>query len=70
VDCGHPLTDAGQAHVANHVVERRTFDQFHGVEVNAVLRARGVDRNDVRVMEPGGRFGFSLETLYRLRSQP
>ena len=38
-----------------------TFDQLHAVIVQALMLAHFVDRDDVRVIEPGGRLGFNPE---------
>jgi len=52
-------------HLLNDVIDRRPVDQFHGVEVDAVLFAGGVDRHDVAVVQAGGGLGLAVEALHR-----
>jgi hypothetical protein len=42
-----------------------SFDQFHRIEVRAVVLAGGVDGNDVGVVQLGRGFGFALEADHR-----
>ena len=53
-----------------HLVERRALDQFHRIEVDAVLGAGGVDRDDVRMVQPGSRLGLMSEPIDGPGGQP
>ena len=43
----------------NHLVERRAVDILERDEIDRVNRADLIDRDDVRVVEGGGRLGFA-----------
>jgi hypothetical protein len=50
--------------------QRLALDQFHGVEVAALLLPRRVHRDDVGVVQLGGRLGFTVEALHSLFGEP
>ncbi len=51
------------AHFVNHLCQRLAVDVLHRVVVYAPRAADGVDRNDVRMVQPGGGAGFVREPL-------
>src|SRR6516165_2586334 len=62
-----PLTRL--THLPDDLIEGGTIDQFHGVEVRALLFAYRVNGHDVRVMQPGGGLCFAAKALHCLRRQ-
>ena len=51
------------AEVADDGGEAAAVDELHGVVVNAVVAAHAEDRDNMRVVELGGRVGLDLEPL-------
>ena len=52
-----------RAQVADDGGQAVSVDELHGVVVDAVLAADAEDRDNMRVMELGGRMGLDLEPL-------
>jgi hypothetical protein len=50
----------------NPLSEAASFDKLHAEIVLALVLVNLVDRDDVRVIEVGGRFGFGAKTLHVL----
>src|SRR5262245_59840971 len=46
------------------VGQRSPVNQLHAEVMLAAVLADFIDRNDVRMIKPGGRFGFGVKTLY------
>ena len=66
---GRPPLSPGGSAPTRTPIEGGAVDEFHRVEVEAVVLACGVHRNDVGVVQAGRCLGFPSKSIDRLRAQ-